>query len=123
MIVIVVREALLNSVHLVPEFAHIYQKRRYRKMAYMSVRHSVQDYKTWKSAFDSNSDLRKKNGEKSYRILRPENGANDVVILFEWDNLDNARKFASSPELKEAMQRAGVTGRPEILFLEEAAQG
>ena len=91
-------------------------------MAYMFVRHSVQDYDTWKSAFDSNSDLRKKGGEKSYRILRSENGANDLVIMFEWDNLDNARQFASSPELKEAMQRAGVTGKPEILFLKEAAR-
>ncbi len=69
------------------------------------------------------SDLRRRNGEKSYRILRPENGSNQVVALFEWDNLDNARRYASSVDLKEAMQRAGVVGKPEILFLEEAARG
>ena len=72
---------------------------------------------------DSVADLRRRNGEKSYRILSQENGSNDLVALFEWDSLDNARKYAASPELKEAMQRAGVVGKPEILFLEEAARG
>jgi heme-degrading monooxygenase HmoA len=92
-------------------------------MAYMFVRHSVQDYETWKSVFDSVSDLRKSYGEKSYQILREDNGSNSLAALFEWDSLDNARKYAASPELKEAMQRAGVTGKPEISFLEEAARG
>ena len=92
-------------------------------MAYMLVSHSVKDYDAWKSVFDSVSDLRKSSGEKSYQILRQENGSNSLVALFEWDSLDNARKYATSPELKEAMQRAGVTGPPEISFLEEAARG
>jgi antibiotic biosynthesis monooxygenase (ABM) superfamily enzyme len=94
-----------------------------QKMAYMFVRHSVRDYEAWKSAFDSAIDLRKQNGEKSYQILRQGNGSNELVALFEWDNLDNARKYAASPELKAAMEKAGVTGKPEILFLEEAARG
>ena len=92
-------------------------------MAYMLVRHSVKDYEAWKSVFDSVSDLRQRYGEKSYQILRQENGSNDLVALFEWDSLDNARKYAASPELKAAMQQAGVTGKPDILFLEEAARG
>ncbi len=92
-------------------------------MAYMFVRHSVQDYDAWKSVFDSVGDLRRRNGEKSYQILREGNGSSNLIALFEWDNLDNARRYAASPELKEAMERAGVTSKPEILFLEEAARG
>jgi heme-degrading monooxygenase HmoA len=92
-------------------------------MAYMFVRHSVQDYEAWKSVFDSVSDLRTRSGEKSYQILRQENGSTELIALFEWDNLENARRYAGSPELREAMQRAGVSGKPEILFLEEAARG
>ena len=61
-------------------------------MAYMFVRHSVQDYEAWKSVFDSVGDLRRRNGEKSYQILRQENGSKELVALFEWDSLDNARK-------------------------------
>jgi antibiotic biosynthesis monooxygenase (ABM) superfamily enzyme len=92
-------------------------------MAYMFVRHSVQDYEAWKSVFESVSDLRRRNGEESYQILREGNGSSELVALFQWDNLDNARRYAASPELKEAMQRAGVVGKPEILFLEEAFRG
>jgi antibiotic biosynthesis monooxygenase (ABM) superfamily enzyme len=92
-------------------------------MAYMLVRHNVKDYTAWKSVFDSVSDLRKRNGEKAYQILRQGNGSNELVALFKWDNLDHARKYAASPELKAAMERAGVIGKPEILFLEEAAKG
>jgi heme-degrading monooxygenase HmoA len=92
-------------------------------MAYMFVKHNVKDYDAWKSAFDSVSDLRRRNGEKSYQILRQDNGSNSLVALFEWDSLENAQRYASSPELKEAMERAGVIGKPEILFLEEAARG
>ena len=92
-------------------------------MATMFARATVQDYEAWKSVFDSMSGLRKKYGEESYRILRSENGSTELFVLFEWDNLDNARAYAASPELKAAMERAGVTGKPEILFLEEAARG
>ena len=92
-------------------------------MAYMFVRHNVRDYEAWKSVFDSASDLRKRNGEKSYQILRQGNGSKELVALFAWDSLDNARKYAASAELKAAMERAGVVGKPEILFLEEAARG
>ena len=92
-------------------------------MAYMFVRHTVEDYEAWKSVFDSVSDLRKRNGERAYQILRQENGSSEVFAIFKWDSLDNARKYASSPELREAMARAGVTGKPEIIFLEESARG
>jgi antibiotic biosynthesis monooxygenase (ABM) superfamily enzyme len=93
------------------------------KMGYMLVRHSVKDYEAWKSEFDSVADLRRKFGERGYQILRQDNGSTNLVALFKWDNLDNARRYASSPELKQAMERAGVIGKPEITFLEEAAHG
>ena len=92
-------------------------------MAYMFARHDVQDYEAWKSVFDSVLDLRKRNGEQSYQILRQGNGSNALFLIFEWDNLDNARNYAASPELKAAMERAGVIGKPDIYFLEEAGRG
>jgi len=32
--------------------------------------------------------------------------------------MENARQFASSPALKEAMTRAGVIDQPDVYFLE-----
>jgi hypothetical protein len=94
-----------------------------QNMAYMLTRHSVKDFEAWKSVFDSKRDLRKRYGEKSYQILRQDGSPNDVVALFAWDSLENARKFAGSAELKESMAEAGVIGKPDITFLEQAAQG
>ena len=32
--------------------------------------------------------------------------------------MENARQFARSPDLKEAMERAGVIDQPDVCFLE-----
>ena len=44
------------------------------------------------------------------------------MIILEWDSLENARRFATSDHLREAMQRAGVADDPDVYFLEEVDQ-
>ncbi|MCW9064826.1 MAG: hypothetical protein OQJ78_00905 [Ignavibacteriaceae bacterium] len=92
-------------------------------MTQVLVKHKVQDYPVWKKVFDDFIDTRRAGGEKSYRILHPENDGNNLLAFFEWDNMDNARKFIASSELKEAMGNAGVIEKPEVYFLEEYAAG
>ncbi len=92
-------------------------------MAYVHVRHRVKDFAAWKSVFDNAIKMRKTSGEKSYQVLQPENDPNNLVLLFEWDSLANARKFLASTELKSAMKQAGVIEEPEVYFLKEAARG
>lgn len=86
-------------------------------MVYMLAQHKVENFSNWKEVFDSVADLRETNGEKSAQIFHDANDPNSLTLLFEWDNLDNARQYAQSPELKAAMQKAGVTGPPTISFL------
>jgi quinol monooxygenase YgiN len=85
----------------------------------MLAQHKVENFASWKEVFDSVADLRQKNGEKSAQIFHDANEPNSLTLLFEWDNLDNARQYAQSPELKAAMQKAGVAGPPTISFLTE----
>lgn len=92
-------------------------------MTEIMVRHNVQDYAKWKNEFDNFVDTRKSSGEKSYRILHPSDNPNDLVLFFEWDSPENARKFFTSQELGTTMKRAGVTGEPRIEFVSEVAQG
>jgi len=87
------------------------------------TRHKVDDYAKWKSEFDGNTAMRKDAGEKSYKIFQTDNDTNDLVILFEWDNLDNARKFMQSNELREKMKKAGVISEPDKYFLKEVERG
>jgi hypothetical protein len=37
--------------------------------------------------------------------------------LFEAEDLQKAQAFSESSDLREAMQKAGVVGQPDILFL------
>jgi len=88
-------------------------------MAYLLVRHKDKDYEKWKTVFDEHSATRKTSGSKGGRLLRNADDPNEMVVIFEWDSLEKARKFAQSEDLKKTMQRAGVIDKPDIYFLEE----
>ncbi len=92
-------------------------------MANVLIRHKVEDYPAWKTTFDEFIDNRKAGGERTWRIWHTDDDPNNLVLLFEWDELANARKFLASADLKAAMENAGVTEPPEIYFLEEYYRG
>jgi len=89
-------------------------------MASMLVQHQVKDFSEWKNVYDSVADLRTSNGELSDQIFRDASDPNKLTVIFQWDSLANAQKYAQSPELKAAMEKAGVNGPPKIDFLNEA---
>jgi heme-degrading monooxygenase HmoA len=90
-------------------------------MTTVIVKHTVEDYGKWKSAFDGNQEVRRAAGSQGASILQNAEDPNAITIVLRWDNLANAKKFLTSPELKEVMQDAGVTSAPEVIFLEESA--
>ena len=88
--------------------------------ATLIVRHPVADYATWRKVYDDVDDLRASHGCTEQRVLvSPEDG-NDVAAIHEFPSVDQAREFAADPALKEAMDRAGVTGAPRIEIFESA---
>lgn len=89
-------------------------------MIHVIIRHKVADYGRWKEAFDAHLNARKAGGEMGHRLLLSVDDPCDVTVVLDWDGLDRARRFASSDELKQTMQKAGVLGEPEIRFLEDA---
>jgi quinol monooxygenase YgiN len=89
-------------------------------MASMLVQHKVKDFAAWKKTFDSVADFRASSGELSAQIYRDASDPNQLTLIFKWNSLANAQKFAHSPELKAAMEKAGVEGPPNIYFLNEA---
>ena len=92
-------------------------------MANLFIRHQVKDYTTWKTTFDGFIETRRAGGEKSYQIFHPDDDPNNLLLLFEWDNLANARTFMANPELKAAMSEAGVVDAPRTYFLERYDHG
>jgi heme-degrading monooxygenase HmoA len=88
-------------------------------MPYLLIRHKVEDYAKWKPVYDQHGTTRKASGSQGSQLFRNANDPNELVILFEWDDLEKARQFVQSEDLRQAMQRAGVADQPDIYFLEE----
>lgn len=88
-------------------------------MATLLVRHRVRDYDRWKEIFDANANERAAAGSLGGRVFRDGDDPEDVVIVLEWADLDRARDFAEREDMQESMERAGVMGEPDFLFLAE----
>lgn len=86
-------------------------------MAYLLVRHNVADYATWKTGYDAHAPARANAGLRELHLLRSIDNENEVVVLFAAEDVEKARAFAASQDLRETMQRVGVVGKPDIYFL------
>lgn len=91
-------------------------------MQYVLIIHEVADYAAWKTVFDQAAQIRKDAGEISYRLLREESDANQVVHFSEWSSLADARRFFQSPEVVEIRRNAGVKA-PQFTYLHELEHG
>ena len=87
-------------------------------MPYLLVRHKVADFSQWKPVYDNHLPARQKAGLKEVHLLRNIDDPNEVVLLFEAEDVQRARDFAASSDLRETVQRSGVVDRPDAYFLE-----
>lgn len=85
-------------------------------MASMFVRLRVADYARWKPVFDELEPTRKGYAITGHSVHRDPEDANVVAIAFRAADLERAKQFTDSEDLRSAMQRAGVQGPPEIWF-------
>jgi hypothetical protein len=86
-------------------------------MNYVMIRHKVKDFKKWKAAYDAHGPARDRVGLKERCLPRNTKSRNDVWILFEANNLARAKAFCASADLRAAMKKAGVTGKPDLAIL------
>jgi quinol monooxygenase YgiN len=87
-----------------------------RSTAGMIVAHAVKDYAAWKKAYDSVEALRKRHGVIGAAVNQALDDPNLVTVYHQAETRAELQAFASSPELKTAMQQAGVTGAPEFRY-------
>jgi heme-degrading monooxygenase HmoA len=88
-------------------------------MTYVLTIQKVEDYDKWKQVFDEHGDVRRMKGSKGAMIYHDSNDPKQLVIVTEWDNIEDAKNFSMSDELKITMKKAGVKGLPELYYLEE----
>jgi len=92
-------------------------------MATLFARHRVVDYAAWKKVYDEVSGFQKDAGVTSHGVYQAEGDPNDVTIYHEFASVEAAKAFAGNPELKAAMQCAGVVGAPDIWITNRVGGG
>ena len=83
----------------------------------MIIHHKVTDYAKWRVAFDADQVNRTAAGLSNCKVQRSMDDANDVMISCAMADVAKARSFADSKTLADTMSKAGVMGKPQILFL------
>jgi heme-degrading monooxygenase HmoA len=86
-------------------------------MRYLLVRQKVAEFDRWKSAYDAHLPSRQMAGLKEQHLLRNIDEPGEVLILFEVEDLQKAREFVDSADLRTAMEKAGVVDKPDIYHL------
>jgi hypothetical protein len=82
----------------------------------MIVRHKVADFDKWLASYEAHDSIRLANGVHSYVIGRGVTDPNMILVATKVGDIEKAKAFGKSSQLKQAMQKAGVTGKPDIRF-------
>ena len=61
--------------------------------SYLLIRHKVTDFKTWKVGYDTHQAMRTEAGLTEKYLLRSADDPNEVVALFEAQDIDRAKRF------------------------------
>jgi quinol monooxygenase YgiN len=88
-------------------------------MLHVIVRVTFENYEKWKPVFDEAASLRREYGSRGVRVFRNMDKPNEALIFGEYEDLEKVRQLFQSPGFREATKRAGVSGPPEVIFLEQ----
>jgi hypothetical protein len=89
-------------------------------MAILQIEHAVRDFDAWKTVFDSDPVGREQGGVRRYRILRPTDDPEYVVVDLEFDTGGEAETFSAA--LRNLWRRAeadGLLESPRARIVEE----
>ena len=83
----------------------------------LQIEHQVTNFEVWKKAFDNDPARREQSGVLRYKILRPVDNMNYIIVDLEFDNLDKAEAFQAI--LQKVWQ--AVDGRIVFLHLKQGS--
>lgn len=84
------------------------------------VKHTVEDYDTWKATWAEGASTREKYGATGeYRLLHETGKPNEIVYVGEWESMEGIQQYMDEGDVDTAMKDSGVIGEPELYFLEE----
>lgn len=92
-------------------------------MTILHVEHAIGDYDVWKRAFDSDPVQREQSGVRRYRVFRPADDPNYIMLDLEFETSDEAQTFRAALEGLWRSGRAApaLVGAPQARILETVA--
>ena len=91
-------------------------------MAVLLAEYEVQDLKTFRRVFAEFADVRKELGATGHRLMAPPDNPSIVAVVIEFVSADDAEVFSREPRRLEALQRAGVVERTDVVLEEIETQ-
>jgi len=77
------------------------------------ARYRVRDIEAFRAVFDDFEGTRRAHGSTGHALLVA--GPHDVIAIIDFPDGDAARGFAAAPERAEALDRAGVKERQDVV--------
>jgi hypothetical protein len=85
-------------------------------MHILRIEHPVPNFDAWKEAFDSDPIGRRRSGVRRYRVLRPTDDPNYVMVDLEFDSASEAEAVHAA--LRELWGRVDVMYSPQAQIVE-----
>jgi hypothetical protein len=87
-------------------------------MVYLLVRHKVRDLEKWKVVFDAHANARAARGIRTRFLFRNMEVPDEVILMFEAQELSTLREFSVSPEFHRLALETESFGEPDLSFLQ-----
>ena len=87
-------------------------------MVILRIEHPVPEYDSWKKAFDSDPVGRERSGVRRYRISRPINDPNYVMIDLEFDTPSQAEALLAAMRVVWGRVEGTIMMKPQARIVE-----
>ena len=77
------------------------------------------DFENWKARFEDGATARKKAGCRGVRRFRSVDDPNEVIVIMDWDSLDNGRRFIEGNMQVLRDRNPGVPLNVNNIYVEE----
>ena len=77
-------------------------------MASIVRRSRVEDYARWKAVYQAGEAARQAAGWRDQEVFRNPDDPNEIVILTEVDDVERARAYAESEEVRRRQRASGL---------------
>ncbi|MEQ1758381.1 MAG: hypothetical protein ABL986_08700 [Vicinamibacterales bacterium] len=87
-----------------------------RELPAMLVSHAVADFDAWLAGYKAADAIQKAGGIIGHAVNRSIDDPNTAIIYHQAESHDTLKAFMARPELRAAMEKAGVTSVPQVSF-------